>query len=34
MIKFFVRIYDRIKLELLYRKKLRKAKENDPYIYK
>jgi len=34
MIKFFIRIYDRIKLEFLYRKKLRKAKENDPYIYK
>lgn len=33
MIKFFKRIYNKIKLELIYRKRLRELKKRDPFIY-
>lgn len=33
MIKFFKRIYYKIKLEIMYRKRLRELKKRDPFIY-
>jgi len=32
--KFITRIYNKIKLEIRYRKKLRKLRKRDPFIYK
>jgi hypothetical protein len=31
---FITAIYQRIKLEIAYRKKLKQTKDQDPYIYK
>lgn len=31
---FVKSVYDRIRLEIAYRKKLKQAQSNDPYIYK
>jgi len=31
---FFVGIYNKIKLEIRYRKKLKELREKDPFIYK
>jgi hypothetical protein len=33
MIKFFKRIYNKIKIEIVYRKRLRELKKRDPFIY-
>lgn len=34
MIKWFKKIYNKIKLEIRYRKKLKELKKRDPFIYK
>lgn len=34
MIKYLKLIYNKIKLEIVYRKRLREANEDDPYIYR
>lgn len=34
MINWFKSIYNLIKLEIDYRKKLKKTRDNDPYLYK
>lgn len=33
MIKFFKRMYNKIKLEMHYRRKLKELKKRDPFIY-
>lgn len=33
MIKFFKKIYNKIKLELMYRKRLKEIRKRDPFIY-
>jgi len=34
MIKWVKKIYNKIKLEIRYRKKLKELKKRDPFIYK
>lgn len=34
MINWFKQIFERIKLEIRYRKKLKELKKRDPFIYK
>jgi len=34
MIKWFKKIYNKIKLEIKYRKKLKELRKRDPFIYK
>lgn len=33
MINFFKRVYNKIKIEFMYRKRLRELKKRDPFIY-
>lgn len=34
MFNWFKKIYDKIKLEIRYRKKLKELRKRDPFIYK
>ena len=34
MIKWVKKIYNKIKLEILYRKRLKELRKRDPFIYK